>query len=103
MACALRGPIETIPAHQTMTSPLPEAVRNESFPALLAFGDSMVDTGNNNYLLTLMKGNYWPYGWNFDSKIPTGRFGNGRVFSDVVAEGLGIKRIVPAYQSFIAS
>lgn len=98
MACALRGPIETIPAHQTMTSPLPEAVRNESFPALLAFGDSMVDTGNNNYLLTLMKGNYWPYGWNFDSKIPTGRFGNGRVFSDVVAEGLGIKRIVPAYR-----
>ncbi|KAG7587195.1 GDSL lipase/esterase [Arabidopsis thaliana x Arabidopsis arenosa] len=75
-----------------------EAVPNESFPALLAFGDSMVDTGNNNYLLTLMKGNYWPYGWNFDKKIPTGRFGNGRVFSDIVAEGLGIKRIVPAYR-----
>ncbi|CAE5964280.1 unnamed protein product [Arabidopsis arenosa] len=75
-----------------------EAVANESFPALLAFGDSMVDTGNNNYLLTLMKGNYWPYGWNFDKKIPTGRFGNGRVFSDIVAEGLGIKRIVPAYR-----
>lgn len=61
-----------------------QAVSNGSFPALLAFGDSIVDTGNNNYLLTLMKGNYWPYGWNFDLKIPTGRFGDGRVFSDVV-------------------
>ncbi|XP_019082682.1 PREDICTED: LOW QUALITY PROTEIN: GDSL esterase/lipase EXL5-like [Camelina sativa] len=77
-----------------------EAVPNGSFPALLAFGDSMVDTGNNNnYLLTLMKGHYWPiYGWNFDSKKPTGRLGNGRVFSDIVAESLGIKRLLPAYR-----
>ncbi|XP_024010936.1 GDSL esterase/lipase EXL4 isoform X3 [Eutrema salsugineum] len=65
-----------------------EAV-NGSFPALLAFGDSIVDTGNNNYLLTLMKGNYWPYGRSFDMRMPTGRFGNGRVFSDIIG-GAGV-------------
>lgn len=56
---------------------------NGSFPALLAFGDSILDTGNNNYLITLMKGNIWPYGRSM--KIPTGRFGNGRVFSDIIS------------------
>ncbi|CAH2067495.1 unnamed protein product [Thlaspi arvense] len=74
------------------------AEQNTSFSALFAFGDSILDTGNNNCLLTLLKGNYWPYGWNFDFKIPTGRFGNGRVFTDIVAEGLGVKRLVPAYR-----
>ncbi|ESQ27539.1 hypothetical protein EUTSA_v10018807mg [Eutrema salsugineum] len=79
-----------------------EAV-NGSFPALLAFGDSIVDTGNNNYLLTLMKGNYWPYGRSFDMRMPTGRFGNGRVFSDIIADGLGVKKTLPAYRKlFIA-
>ncbi|XP_023644097.1 GDSL esterase/lipase EXL6 isoform X2 [Capsella rubella] len=63
--------------------------KNTSFSALYAFGDSVLDTGNNNFLLTLLKGNYWPYGWNFDYKIPTGRFGNGRVFTDLVG-GSGI-------------
>ncbi|CAH2067493.1 unnamed protein product [Thlaspi arvense] len=76
---------------------------SKSFPALLAFGDSIVDTGNNNYLLTLMKGNYWPYGRSFDMRVPTGRFGNGRVFSDIIADGLGIKKTLPAYRKlFIA-
>ncbi|KAL1190080.1 GDSL esterase/lipase EXL6 [Cardamine amara subsp. amara] len=70
---------------------------NTSFTGIFAFGDSVLDTGNNNFLLTFLKGNYWPYGWNFDYKIPTGRFGNGRVFTDIIAEGLGIKRLVPAY------
>lgn len=60
------------------------AKQNTSFSAIFAFGDSVLDTGNNNFLLTLLKGNYWPYGWNFDYKIPTGRFGNGRVFTDIV-------------------
>ncbi|KAL1188730.1 GDSL esterase/lipase EXL4 [Cardamine amara subsp. amara] len=69
---------------------------NGSFPAILAFGDSILDTGNNNFLLTLMKGNIWPYGRSM--VIPTGRFGNGRVFSDIVAEGLGIKKQLPAYR-----
>ncbi|XP_056850364.1 GDSL esterase/lipase EXL6-like isoform X2 [Raphanus sativus] len=77
---------------------LSSAGKNKSFSALFAFGDSILDTGNNNRLLTLLKANYWPYGLKYDFKIPTGRFSSGRVFTDVVAEGLGIKRIVPAYR-----
>lgn len=55
-----------------------------SFPALLAFGDSILDTGNNNFLMTFMRANIWPYGRSYTMKIPTGRFGNGRVFSDII-------------------
>ncbi|CAD5317317.1 unnamed protein product [Arabidopsis thaliana] len=76
---------------------------NGSFPALLAFGDSILDTGNNNFLLTFMKGNIWPYGRSFSMRRATGRFGNGRVFSDIVAEGLGIKKILPAYRKLFNS
>ena len=57
---------------------------NGSFPALLAFGDSILDTGNNNFLLTFMRANIWPYGRSYTMKVPTGRFGNGRVFSDII-------------------
>lgn len=67
-----------------LSSAAEQKIQNTSFSALIAFGDSVLDTGNNNRLLTLLKGNYWPYGWNFDYKIPTGRFGNGRVFTDIV-------------------
>ncbi|KAK8580808.1 hypothetical protein V6N12_071060 [Hibiscus sabdariffa] len=68
-----------------------------SYPALLAFGDSILDTGNNNLLETLSKCNYPPYGRDFPGGIPTGRFGNGKVFSDLIAEHLGIKAILPAF------
>ncbi|CAF1982501.1 unnamed protein product [Brassica oleracea] len=67
--------------------------------AILAFGDSILDTGNNNKLMTVSKSNFLPYGRNFPYHIPTGRFGNGRVLSDLVAEGLGIKNLVPAFRS----
>ncbi|CAN6999093.1 unnamed protein product [Brassica oleracea var. botrytis] len=73
---------------------------NGSFPALLAFGDSILDTGNNNFLLTFMRANIWPYGRSYTMKVPTGRFGNGRVFSDIIAEGLGIKKTLPAARKF---
>ncbi|GMP44659.1 hypothetical protein CsSME_00013495 [Camellia sinensis var. sinensis] len=58
---------------------LPE---NVTIPAVLMFGDSIVDTGNNNNLETIFKVNYPPYGKDFISRIPTGRFCNGKVPSD---------------------
>ncbi|CDY57589.1 BnaAnng14660D [Brassica napus] len=75
------------------------AIQTGRFPAILAFGDSILDTGNNNKLMTVSKSNFLPYGRNFPYHIPTGRFGNGRVLSDLVAEGLGIKNLVPAFRS----
>ncbi|KAG6699502.1 hypothetical protein I3842_08G069800 [Carya illinoinensis] len=70
---------------------------NETIPAVIAFGDSIVDPGNNNYLTTVVKCNFPPYGQDFKGKVPTGRFGNGKVPSDLIAEELGIKELVPAY------
>ena len=57
---------------------------NANVSALFAFGDSILDTGNNNNLTTLSKCNYFPYGRNFVGGKATGRFGNGRVFSDLI-------------------
>lgn len=42
-------------------------------PCYFIFGDSMVDSGNNNNLETHAKANYTPYGIDF-SNGPTGRF-----------------------------
>lgn len=53
-------------------------------PALLVFGDSIVDTGNNNAVLTLTKSNFRPYGKDLNGGVPTGRFSNGRVPTDFV-------------------
>ena len=52
------------------------------FPALFIFGDSVVDTGNNNNLPTLVKANFAPYGRDFDDHMPTGRFSNGKLAID---------------------
>ncbi|KAL5703555.1 GDSL esterase/lipase exl3 [Ranunculus cassubicifolius] len=68
-----------------------------SAPALIAFGDSIVDPGNNNHLPTIVKCNFAPYGRDFMGGEPTGRFCNGKIPTDLIAEQLGIKDIVPAY------
>ncbi|KAF5740885.1 GDSL esterase/lipase EXL3-like [Tripterygium wilfordii] len=70
---------------------------NETVPAVIAFGDSIVDSGNNNFLETVIKCNFPPYGKDFKGGLPTGRFCDGRVPSDLIAEELGIKETVPAY------
>lgn len=51
-------------------------------PALLIFGDSVVDVGNNNNLETIVKANFPPYGRDFIKHKPTGRFCNGKLASD---------------------
>jgi len=57
---------------------------NSTVSALFAFGDSILDTGNNNLLLSVSKVNFYPYGRDFIGGRATGRFGNGRVFSDII-------------------
>ncbi|CAJ2675790.1 unnamed protein product [Trifolium pratense] len=70
---------------------------NAAFPAVLAFGDSIFDTGNNNNLLTASKCNFPPYGKDFYGGRATGRFGNGRVLSDLITSALGVKDTLPAF------
>ncbi|CAI9763811.1 unnamed protein product [Fraxinus pennsylvanica] len=61
-----------------------ESPKNNTIPALFVFGDSIVDTGNNNYINTIAKVNYPPYGQDFMGGKPTGRFSNGKVPSDFI-------------------
>ncbi|KAH7428061.1 hypothetical protein KP509_10G073800 [Ceratopteris richardii] len=65
-------------------------------PALFVFGDSIVDTGNNNHLFTLARANYRPYGIDFVDGIPTGRFADGLLPVDYLAILLGLP-LVPPY------
>ncbi|KEH18898.1 putative SGNH hydrolase-type esterase domain-containing protein [Medicago truncatula] len=55
--------------------------------ALFVFGDSLFDVGNNNFIDTTTdnQANYPPYGETF-FKYPTGRFSDGRVIPDFIAE-----------------
>jgi len=53
-----------------------------AFPAVIVFGDSILDTGNNDYIETIMKADFKPYGRDFLGGKPTGRFSNGRIPSD---------------------
>ncbi|KAK2983858.1 hypothetical protein RJ640_008534 [Escallonia rubra] len=41
-------------------------------PAVITFGDSAVDVGNNDYIPTIFKANYPPYGRDFVNHQPTG-------------------------------
>jgi len=68
-------------------------------PALCIFGDSVVDVGNNNNLITLVKANFPPYGRDFVTHRPTGRFCNGKLATDFTAESLGFTSYPPAYLS----
>lgn len=62
-----------------------------------------MDVGNNDYLPTLFKANYPPYGRDFVNHEATGRFCNGKLATDITAETLGFKTFPPAYLSPQAS
>ncbi|KAL5557832.1 hypothetical protein UlMin_034043 [Ulmus minor] len=69
----------------------------ETILAVQAFGDSFLDTGNNNHLISITKSDFPPYGVDFQGGKPTGRFSNARVMSDLTAKGLGVKGLLPSY------
>jgi hypothetical protein len=53
--------------------------------ALIVFGDSIVDPGNNNNLpATRMKANHAPYGKDFAGHVATGRFSNALLPPDLI-------------------
>ncbi|KAK6935531.1 GDSL lipase/esterase [Dillenia turbinata] len=77
--------------HEPSSKPLPPPV-----PALFVIGDSSVDCGTNNYLGTFARADRLPYGRDFDTHQPTGRFCNGRIPVDYLAQYLGLP-LVPSY------
>ncbi|KAF8692708.1 hypothetical protein HU200_039543 [Digitaria exilis] len=64
--------------------------------AIIVFGDSTVDAGNNNFIPTIAKGNFPPYGQDLDGGA-TGRFSNGRLVTDFISEAFRLPSYVPAY------
>jgi phospholipase/lecithinase/hemolysin len=81
--------------HLAFSSSRATAAGNVS--AIIVFGDSTVDTGNNNFIPTIAKANFPPYGCDFDGGVATGRFSNGRLVTDFVSETFGLPSSVPAY------
>ncbi|KAF7092500.1 hypothetical protein CFC21_094976 [Triticum aestivum] len=94
-------PIQVVPPIQDpdAAAPMPPRAGNRSTvcTTLLVFGDSTVDPGNNNRLRTTAKANFPPYGVNFYGRRPTGRFSNGRLATDMLADKLGIMRTIPGF------
>ncbi|GLJ48387.1 hypothetical protein SUGI_1021490 [Cryptomeria japonica] len=62
----------------------------KEIPALISFGDSTLDVGNNNDLFSLAKSNHVPYGRDFPGQKITGRFCNGLLVTDYIASMLGL-------------
>lgn len=53
--------------------------------AFLVFGDSLVDSGNNNYLATTARADSPPYGIDYPTRQATGRFSNGLNIPDIIS------------------
>ncbi|KAL3837766.1 hypothetical protein ACJIZ3_022357 [Penstemon smallii] len=72
-------------------------IHTNNITAVFAFGDSILDPGNNNGLLTIFQANHPPYGRDFPGRIPSGRFSNGKLTTDFIVSDLGLKELLPAY------
>ncbi|MFS7937441.1 putative triacylglycerol lipase [Helianthus anomalus] len=59
------------------------------------FGDSLVDNGNNNFLITGARADMPPYGIDSPDHSPTGRFSNGLNIPDVISEYIGSEPTLP--------
>ncbi|PWA77520.1 SGNH hydrolase-type esterase domain-containing protein [Artemisia annua] len=72
------------------------AVSQPQVPCYFIFGDSLVDNGNNNDLVTMAKANYPPYGIDFPEGV-TGRFTNGRTIADIIGQLLGFSKFISSF------
>ncbi|KAL3717743.1 hypothetical protein ACJRO7_009217 [Eucalyptus globulus] len=67
----------------------------EAARAFLVFGDSLVDSGNNNYLATTARADNPPNGIDYPTHRATGRFSNGLNLPDIISEKLGAEATLP--------
>ncbi|KAF3452387.1 hypothetical protein FNV43_RR02820 [Rhamnella rubrinervis] len=69
--------------------------QTEAARAFFVFGDSLVDNGNNNYLATTARADSYPYGIDYPTRRPTGRFSNGLNIPDFLSKQLGAESTLP--------
>ncbi|KAL1350446.1 hypothetical protein HN51_014513 [Arachis hypogaea] len=67
----------------------------EGARAFFVFGDSLVDNGNNNFLATTARADAPPYGIDYPTRRPTGRFSNGLNIPDFISQALGAEPTLP--------
>ncbi|KAL9257811.1 GDSL esterase/lipase-like protein, partial [Drosera capensis] len=67
----------------------------EAARAFFVFGDSLVDNGNNNYLVTTARADSLPYGIDYPTHRATGRFSNGLNIADIISEKIGSQPPLP--------
>ncbi|KAK3163603.1 hypothetical protein QOZ80_1AG0005820 [Eleusine coracana subsp. coracana] len=80
-----------------VTATMGASAASASVPCMYVFGDSLVDNGNNNNMLSLARANYRPYGIDF-REGPPGRFTNGRTMVDFLSDMLGLRPpLLPPY------
>lgn len=101
--CVILGLILSSSVFVIRVSNAQDANSTTLVPAIITFGDSAVDVGNNDYIPTIFKANYPPYGRDFVNHKPTGRFCNGKLATDLTADTLGFTTYPPAYLSPQAS
>ncbi|XBJ18085.1 hypothetical protein VPH35_009340 [Triticum aestivum] len=90
LLCLLRSRLD-LPVLAPVGAPPPPLV-----PALFVIGgDSTADVSANNYLGTLARADREPCGRSFGTHRPAGRFSNGRVPVDYLAEKLGLPFVPP--------
>ncbi|KAH7388375.1 hypothetical protein KP509_16G072500 [Ceratopteris richardii] len=65
--------------------------------AMFVFGDSLVDTGNNNFIPSLARANFPPNGLDYPTRKATGRFCNGKIISDLISDYMG----TPSIKSYL--
>ncbi|CAA0841112.1 GDSL esterase/lipase [Striga hermonthica] len=63
--------------------------------SFFVFGDSLVDNGNNNYLITTARADSPPYGIDYPTHRPTGRFSNGLNIPDIISEHMKSEPTMP--------
>ncbi|KAK2994714.1 hypothetical protein RJ640_002520 [Escallonia rubra] len=63
--------------------------------AFFVFGDSLVDNGNNDYLVTTARADSPPYGIDYPTHRATGRFSNGLNIPDIISEQMGAESTLP--------
>ncbi|WOG87004.1 hypothetical protein DCAR_0206224 [Daucus carota subsp. sativus] len=71
------------------------APQAEAARAFFVFGDSLVDNGNNDYLATTARADSPPYGIDYPTHRPTGRFSNGLNIPDLISEAIGAESTLP--------
>ncbi|KAG5567334.1 hypothetical protein RHGRI_002786 [Rhododendron griersonianum] len=86
----LAAALAVVAGRTVVPPPQPKSAR-----AFFVFGDSLVDNGNNNYLVTTARADSPPYGIDYPTHHPTGRFSNGLNLPDIISEQLGMEPTLP--------